>query len=204
MLDTVIFDLGGVLVDFHPEQGMRDIGFPEDVVEVFNNNIFSGLWEECDRKPYEDAEIRQLFKTRVPGYEKYVDMLWDNLHPISCAYEYSEKWLKELKNIGMKIYILSNFGKRAFEINSEIYPFLKLTDGKVISYEISHVKPEAQIYDCLIKRFSINPANAVFIDDRQVNIDGANECGIKGILFSGYEKARDELIEMIDNSKSLC
>lgn len=46
MIDTIIFDLGGVLVDFHPIEGMRKIGFSEKAVEEFENKIFSGLWEE--------------------------------------------------------------------------------------------------------------------------------------------------------------
>ncbi len=193
MIDTVIFDVGGVLVDFHPEAGMREMGFSDEAVKVFNNKIFSGLWEECDRYPYEDKEIRDLFKSRVPGYEREVDIMWDNLHPISNAYEYSVGWLRELKAQGLKIYILSNFGKRAFEINSEIYPFLELIDGRVISYEVQLIKPEPEIYKCIIDKYSILPENAVFIDDRKINIDAAIKFGLKGIVFENYNQARMEL-----------
>jgi putative hydrolase of the HAD superfamily len=197
MLDTVIFDLGGVLVDFHPVAGMKEIGFSDEAIDVFKEKIFSGLWEQCDRYPYEDAEIRKLFKKTVPDYEKEVDMLWDNLHPISCTFPYSVGWLKSLKEKGLKIYVLSNFGKRAFEINSEIYPFLEYIDGKVISYELQVVKPEPEIYRTLIERYDINPENAVFIDDREINIEGAVACGLMGIVFESYEQASGELEKML-------
>jgi putative hydrolase of the HAD superfamily len=197
MIDTVIFDLGGVLVDFHPIEGMREIGFSDEAIEAFKEKIFSGVWEQCDRYPYEDGEIRKLFKTIVPDYEKEVDMLWDNLHPISSTFPYSVDWLKSLKEKGLKIYVLSNFGKRAFEINSEIYPFLEYIDGKVISYELECVKPEPEIYETLIKKYGIVSENAVFIDDREVNIKGAIACGLNGIVFEGFEQANAELMNML-------
>jgi putative hydrolase of the HAD superfamily len=197
MIDTVIFDLGGVLVDFHPDAGMKEMGFSQDAIAVFKDKIFSGVWEECDRYPYEDEEIRSLFKKIVPGYEKEVDMMWDNLHPISCTYPYSVDWLKSLKERGLKVYVLSNFGKRAFEINSEIYPFLEYIDGKVISYELQAVKPEPKIYETLIEKYSITPEKSVFIDDRRINIDGAIACGLKGIVFKSFEQASAELNKML-------
>jgi putative hydrolase of the HAD superfamily len=197
MIDTVIFDLGGVLVDFHPVEGMQEIGFSEEAIEVFKEKIFSGVWEQCDRYPYEDNEIRTLFKKTAVGYEKEVDMLWNNLHPISCSFPYSVDWLKSLKERGLKIYVLSNFGKRAFEINSEIYPFLEYIDGKVVSYELMVVKPEPEIYETLIRKYDITPENAVFIDDREINIEGAIACGLKGIVFKSFEQANEELESML-------
>jgi putative hydrolase of the HAD superfamily len=200
MIDTVIFDLGGVLVDFHPTEGMRNMGFSEEAIKVFKEKIFSGLWEECDRYPYEDEEIRRLFKKTVPRYEKEVDMMWDNLHPISCTFPYSVDWLKSLKEKGLKVYVLSNFGKRAFEINSEIYPFLEYIDGKVVSYELECVKPEPEIYEALIKKYAVTPENAVFIDDREINIQGAIACGLKGIVFESFEQANGELESMLQQA----
>lgn len=196
-INTVIFDIGGVLVDFHPLEGMREMGFSNEAIEEFRVKIFSGVWEACDQYPYEDLEIRNLFKSKVPGFEREVDMMWDNLHPISRMYDYSVEWIKDLKAKGLKIYILSNFGKRAFEINSEIYPFLDYVDGRVVSYEIQKIKPDKEIYECLLGKYNINPAQAVFIDDRKINIDGAIKCGLKGILFEAYEQAKQELEELL-------
>lgn len=192
-INTVIFDIGGVLVDFHPMEGMKEMGFSKDAISAFQDKIFSGVWEMCDQFPYEDEEIRNLFKEKVPEYEKEVDIMWDNLHPISSAYDYSVPWLKELKEQGYKIYILSNFGKRAFEINSAIYPFLNYIDGKVVSYEYQVIKPSAKIYDILINKYQIVPEEAVFIDDRYINIEGAKACGLHAILFENYEQAKNEL-----------
>ena len=116
MIDTIIFDLGGVLVDLHPIEGMRKIGFSEKAVEEFENKIFSGLWEECDNM-----------------------------------------------------------------------------DGGIISYELGLVKPDDKIYKALMEKYNIVPERAVFIDDREENVQAARALGIKGIIFENYEQARREL-----------
>ena len=193
MIDTLIFDLGGVLVDFHPIEGMRKIGFSEKAVEEFENKIFSGLWEECDKYQYSDSQIRQLFKERVPGFEKEVDMLWNKLHSITGTRDYSNEWLEDLKARGYRLLVLSNFGKNSFEINSKIYDFLKYMDGGIISYELGLVKPDDAIYKALMEKYNIVPERAVFIDDRDENVQAARALGIKGIVFENYEQARREL-----------
>lgn len=197
MTDTVIFDLGGVLVDFHPVDGMRELGFSDDALQAFRENIFSGLWESCDRIPYEEENIRELFKSHVPGYEKEVDLLWDNLTVVTGLRPYSVDWIKSLKERGLKCYVLSNFGNCSFRINSKLYDFLPYMDGQLISYEIEKVKPEREIYEALLERFDIDREKAVFIDDRRINIDGAEACGIKGILFENYEQAKKDLEALI-------
>lgn len=199
MIDTIIFDLGKVLVKFDPEKGMRKLEFSQEAIDIFKAKIFAGLWEKCDRAQYNDAEIRALFKGVVPGFEKEVDMLWDNLPVVTGVLPHSDEWLRTLKDKGYKLYVLSNYGKRSFEINSKTYDFLKYMDGGVISYEVMRVKPEPEIYDILIEKYNINPAKAVFIDDRAVNIDAAIEKGFSGIVFETYEQASQELELILEN-----
>lgn len=196
-IDTIIFDLGKVLVDFHPVAGMKQLGFSKEAIESFERNIFSGLWEECDAKRMSDKEIRDCFKKAVPGFEHEVDILWDNITVVTSVYEHSGPWVKELKERGYKLYVLSNFGQQAFETNSKLYDFLDYMDGKVVSYDVEIVKPDKRIYECLIEKYGINPENAVFLDDRQVNIDGAAACGLNGIVFENYKQAKIELEQIL-------
>lgn len=193
MINTVVFDLGKVLVDFHPLEGMRTLGFSEEVIACFQKAVFSGLWEQCDAGPMGNREIRDLFKTAVPGLEKEVDILWDNITVVTSVYEYSCEWILDLKKRGYRIFILSNYGQQSFEANSRIYPFLKDVDGIVVSYQVKMVKPDAGIYYYLAEKYGIQPKEAVFIDDRRSNVDGAAACGFSGIVFHNYEQARKEL-----------
>jgi putative hydrolase of the HAD superfamily len=192
-IKNIVFDLGEVLVDFHPDKCMKTLHFSEEAIEAFHAGIFPVFWEECDKYPYEDAEIRALFKQRVPGFEKEVDLLWDNLHSITGVKPYADEWLSSLKTDGYRIYILSNFGKNSFEINSTLYKFLKYADGMVISYQICELKPDRAIYEHLLKKYDLKPEESVFIDDRQINIDGAIRCNMKGILFTNYEETNAAL-----------
>ncbi|MCI5855875.1 MAG: HAD family phosphatase [Agathobacter sp.] len=197
-IKNVIFDLGCVLVDFHPDTCMKKLGFSKGAIDAFHANIFPVFWEQCDKYPYEDQEIRALFKERVPGFEKEVDCLWDNLTTITHVYEYSNEWLRTLKEEGYGIYILSNYGKNAFEINSKMYDFLKYADGMVISYQICELKPDRKIYEYLLNTYGLKAEESVFIDDRQINIDGAKRCNIAGILFKDYEQANGELRALLE------
>lgn len=194
---NIVFDLGGVLVDFHPDLCMKKLGFTHEAIDAFHEQIFPVFWEECDKYPYEDAEIRMLFKKRLPGFEKEVDLLWDNLPVITGVRPYADEWLLSLKKEGYQIFILSNYGKNSFEINAKTYDFLKYADGMVISYQISELKPDRAIYEYLLKKYKLVAEESVFIDDRQINIDGALRIGMKGILFDDYEHAKKRLDEML-------
>lgn len=197
MTDTVIFDLGKVLVEFQPEEGMRKLGFTEEQIQIIIEKIFSGLWEECDRIPYSDSEIRALFKSCVPGMETLIDRMWDNVTVFTDVYSYSRQWIKSLKDKGLKVYILSNYGKQAFEVNSRKYDFLELVDGMVISYQVEMVKPDPRIYEILLDKYNIDRTKAVFIDDRQLNVDGAKAVGLNAILFEDYERTSAKLLEIL-------
>ena len=199
---NIVFDLGRVLVDFEPERCLGALRFSEAARQVFREKIFGDVWAHCDRIPYDDYEIRVLFKQQVPGFEAEVDRMWDEKLPdISRVMPFTEEWLKVLKTRGFSLYILSNYGKRSFEINSPKYGFLSLTDGQLISYEVQLLKPEPEIYECLCTRFGIRPKESIFVDDRPVNVEAAEKLGFRGIVFRNYRQARDRLEEIVAEQK---
>jgi len=199
MIDTVVFDMGGVLVDFHPRKGLKDLGFSKECVDAFMSRIFSGFWEECDKRPISREEIIRLFTKELPEYEKEVKILWEgtNTRALTNSYDYSKEWLKSLQESGLKVYILSNFGQVSFENHKEIYTFLEHTDGGVISYEVSQYKPNPDIYQTLIHKYGITPEHAVFIDDRKVNVDAARSVGMQGIVFESFKDCKEKLAELL-------
>ena len=199
-IKNIVFDIGGVLANFSPERCMDANGFSEEAKEAFRRRIFARVWLDCDRIPYSDPEIRALFKSAVPGFEAEVDRLWDNITPITQEMPYARGWLRSLKDRGYKLYILSNYGRCSYEINSKHYGFLALTDGQLISYEVRQLKPEREIYESLCRRFGLLPEESVFIDDVPANIDGARAAGFAGIVFTGYEDASARLDELLGPS----
>lgn len=197
MLTTVVFDMGGVLTELHPEEGMRTLGFSEVAIAAFKERIFSGFWESCDSKVYTEEEIRAEYKKRLPEYPREVDRLWDHLPVIAGVRPYAVDWVKELKRRGLKLYVLSNYGNAAFAKNSSVYGFLPFMDGTVFSFELGITKPDRRIYEELFRRYKINPEHAVFIDDRAKNVEGAVQAGMRGILFTDYESAKGTLDGML-------
>ncbi|MBP5225572.1 MAG: HAD-IA family hydrolase [Lachnospiraceae bacterium] len=194
---NVVFDLGKVLVDFEPERCMETLGFSEDAKNAFREKIFPAVWEECDLIPYGDTEVRERFKSCLPGFEAEVDRLWDDPTSITREYAYAADWIRDLKAKGLNVYILSNYGRRAFEINSVRYGFLPLTDGQVISYDVQCVKPAPEIFRILCERFGVIPEESVFIDDREENVAAAEAMGFQGIVFKDFEAAKERLERML-------
>lgn len=88
--------------------------------------------------------------------------------------ESAEGWLKRLKTAGFRIYILSNYGEKPFADSKGRMPFLKHTDGQLISYEIKETKPSPIAFAAVCERFDIDPDKTVFIDDSAVNIATAS------------------------------
>jgi len=203
MIDTVIFDIGNVLAEFCWKDYLEDLKMCEDARQQISDKIFCGdVWKEFDCGKKSDEEIIQQCILLIPDYEKEIRMVFDTVEKVAFEYDYAKSWIEELKIKGFKIYLLSNYGKSAFE--RKTYSFLELVDGKVISYEVKAVKPEPQIFEALLSKYEIIAENAVFFDDMEENIIAARTHGINGIQFWSKEQAEKELVELIqDKSTSL-
>jgi 2-haloacid dehalogenase len=101
--------------------------------------------------------------------------------------------LHELKLKGYKLYALTNWNAELFNLTIDDYPFLQLFDGKVVSGAVKKTKPGEDIYIHLLDRYQINPAQALFIDDKKENIQTAEKLGIKGIQFKDPEQLKNDL-----------
>ena len=102
-----------------------------------------------------------------------------------------------LKARGYHVYILSNYSENMLDQTKDKLKFLPLMDGVVFSYKIKKMKPDPEIYEYLCDEYWLEPEESVFIDDRPVNIKGAETCGIHGIVFRSYEQAKKELDEFL-------
>jgi epoxide hydrolase-like predicted phosphatase len=197
MIKNVVFDLGNVLITFRPDEYMESLNFKKSIGDrVFQSVFKSKYWLELDKGNITEEEAVELFcKSGEETREeiKRVMSSWkDMLKPIPETIEI----LKELKEMGYKIYILSNYHKSAFEKTSMENEFFKLVDGRVISYEINCIKPEREIYDKLLKAYNLEADETLFIDDMKENIQGAEKLGIQTILFKDAAQLREELREL--------
>lgn len=199
MIKNIIFDVGKVLVEWEPDVAMQKLGFDEATLKAVSEaTVESNDWNENDRSVLSDGEQLQIFIDKAPAYEKEIRLFWDNIGLAIWQYDYVKEWMQELKTRGYRLYILSNYARRTYAQTRETgLSFLEDVDGQLFSFEVHQIKPEPEIYQTLLRKFDLKPEECVFLDDRADNIAAAEDAGIHGIQFTGYEAARTKLEELL-------
>jgi putative hydrolase of the HAD superfamily len=138
-------------------------------------------------------EVLARFIQNDPQLEEMIHKVFMDLHGILGLYDYTESWIRQLKEAGYGVYYLSNFFQKADEDCRELMGFLELMDGGILSYKDKVTKPDPEIYELLLSRYGLNAEECVFLDDTEKNIVGARAVGIQGILFQDRIQAVAEL-----------
>ena len=199
-IKTIIFDLGGVLIDWNPEYLYLDI-FGGDRVKM--NDFFELVctmdWNENQDAGYPLAQATEDRIALFPEYEilikKYYGQ-WEEM--LGEAISGSVQVLKKLiDNPKFRVVALTNWSAETFPVALKRFDFLHWFEGIVVSGTEKTRKPYSEIYQITLDRFNIDPSEALFIDDNLRNIKGAKALGINGIHFSTPE----ELIKDLNNFK---
>jgi len=193
MINTIVLDIGQVLAEFRWEAYLKDCGYNEETRQkVSKATILSKVWCEVDRGVLSEQEIVAICCAQEPSVTQEITTLFDNFIELVQEYDYSENFVRQLKENGYKVYLLSNFGRSFLDV-SKHFKFIKYVDGGVISFEVKHIKPEPEIYNDLLEKYHINPKEALFLDDLKDNLDAASQLGFHTIQVSVFEKALEEL-----------
>ena len=190
----LIFDLGGVLIDWNPRYLYREIFADEVEMEFFLNQVCTPAWNaqmDLD-KSFKDAADELIMS--YPEYTTQIQIWYDRWEemiggPITGTVEI----LKEIKQSGYPLAALSNWSAETFPIANRKYDFLSWFTHVVISGEAGLVKPDPKIFHLLLQAINRDPEDCIFIDDTQENIQIAQELGFEGILFSSPLQLRDQL-----------
>jgi len=182
---TIIFDLGGVLIDWDPRYVYRRIFDTEETIEWFFEEICTNEWNEKQDAGRSLQEATEELVSKYPEYEKEIKAYYDRWEemlggPIHETVEIFRS-LKETKKY--RIYALTNWSAETFPVALQRYDFLHWFDGIIMSGEEKTRKPFPEIYQLLLDRFNVDSSEAVFIDDSLRNIKGAEAMGIAGIHF---------------------
>lgn len=199
MINTIIFDIGMVLVDFCWRDMLHGFGLEGDDFEIVANaTVRHPAWEEFDKGIMTTEEVIDAFAENVPEYRKYIEQIFEDPTKMIAQYDYAKNWIRELKDRGYRVYILSNWSKPTYEacLDNEL-DFLPLVDGAVFSFQEHLIKPDKRIFETICSRYNINPAEAVFLDDNAANVKSSREFGLNTIHFQNYEQGRKELEELL-------
>jgi 2-haloacid dehalogenase len=192
---VVVFDLGGVLLEWNPRFLYRKL-FPGDDAEMerFLAEVCTEEWNERQDagRSFADAmaELRPMHADKLHLIEAF-GLRFDEMIP--GAIEGTVAIASELKGRGVPLYALTNWSSETFPSQRARFPFLSWFDGIVVSGDEGVIKPDPRIFRILLERHLVAPEEAVFIDDNPRNAAAASALGIHGIHFQSPERLRAEL-----------
>ncbi len=196
--NTVIFDLGGVLIDWNPEYLYRKLFTNEVQMRHFLTKVCHADWNrEQDRgRPFTEA-VRERIE-RFPEHEANIRRYherWDEM--LGGAIAANAAVLEELhERPDIRLYAITNWSAETFPVAQQRFPFLSYFEDTVVSGDLKLVKPDPKIYQTLLDRQSIVPEQAIFIDDVLENIAGAEALGIHGIHLTTETDLRQKLVAL--------
>jgi 2-haloacid dehalogenase len=193
-ITTVVFDLGGVLIDWDPRYLYRKLLDDEAAVEEFLATVCTPEWNaEQDRgRPFAEgvAELVERHPAHAAAitafHERWPEML-------GGAVGSSVEVLAELRAAGVPVYALTNWSAETFGIARERFEFLEWFDGVLVSGEERMIKPDPAIFRLLLDRFGLDPAATFYVDDSEPNVDAAGRLGFDAVRFTTPAQLRRDL-----------
>src|SRR5215469_11539688 len=194
-IDAVVFDLGGVLIDWNPRYLYRQL-FGGDVegMERFLSEVCTSAWNERQDagRPWEEAieEATAEHPQHAALIRAYRER-WEDM--FSGAIADTVTLLEELRSTGLRLYALTNWSQYTFPRALELFPFLHWFEDIVVSGREGVIKPNAAIFRILLSRCAIEATRSIFIDDSLENVHAAARLGFHAIHFRDAAQLRCEL-----------
>ncbi len=192
---NVVFDFGGVLVDWDPRYLYRKLFDGHDAaVERFLDEINFYEWNFQQDKGRSFAEGTAELSARFPHYAELIAAYCDRWEEsIAGPIPETVEILHHLKEKQYPLFGLSNWSAETFYRIRPNLDFMNWFDGIVISGEVRLAKPDPAIYEVLLEQANDSPRNCLFVDDSEANVTAARELGFDTIHFESPEQLRDEL-----------
>ncbi len=186
MIKNIVFDMGRVLIHYDAYDYTKKYVKDETAAEILFEEIFQSVeWIQLDRGILSEEDAISSICKRIPKeLHVYVPVLFENWHKEIPPFDEMEKLVRDLKENGYHIYLLSNTSKRFHKFRVNI-PALRYFDGEFISADYRMIKPELDIFRTFYQHFCLNPAECFFVDDSNVNIEAAGLTGMSGFIYRG-------------------
>ena len=193
-VNAVVFDLGGVLIDWDPRYLYRKLLADEAAVEEFLATVCTPEWNaEQDRgRPFAEgvAELVERHPAHAAAIAAYSER-WSEM--LGGVVEGTVELLAELRAAGTPLYALTNWSAETFVIARERFELLSWFDGVVVSGEERMIKPDPRFFRLLLDRFGLDPEATFYVDDSEPNVAAARRLGLDAVRFTGPRELRREL-----------
>jgi 2-haloacid dehalogenase len=191
---AVVFDLGGVLIDWNPRHLYRTLIPDERAMEEFLATVCTGPWNECQDAGRTIAEAEAELLARHPQHEELIRAYYAQFdRMLAGPIHGTVAILEALHEQGVPLYALTNWSRETFHHARRRFAFLQRFRGIVVSGELGMMKPDARIFWHLTETHGLRPADCLFIDDSPKNVAGARAAGLQAIHFTGPDPLREEL-----------
>jgi 2-haloacid dehalogenase len=198
-IENIIFDLGGVLVDWDPEYMYTKIfGQDQQTMKWFLQHVCTNEWNMEQDAGRTFKEGTDLLLQQYPQYEAWIRAFfdrWDEM--LKGEIHDTVMMLKKLNSLNeKKLYALTNWSAETFPIAKRRFSFLKIFEGIVVSGQENTRKPFPEIYHIVLNRYKLQAENCLFIDDNPDNIETASRMGMAVIHFKDPQQLNNELVQM--------
>jgi 2-haloacid dehalogenase len=192
---VVVFDLGGVLIDWNPRYLYRQLIDDEQRIERFLAEVCHPKWNEEQDRGRSFAEAIEEAVARHPGERALIEAYhhrWDEM--LAGPIRGSVEILRELKQAGFELHALTNWSVEKFPIARERYDFLDWFESILVSGEVGLIKPDPRIFRLLLESIGRSAADSVYVDDNATNVAAALALGFDAIHFRDPERLRRDLV----------
>ena len=190
--DTVVFDLGNVLIRWDPAPAFHGVLDPDDVPAFLDEIDFAAWNHQQDAGRSWDEAVREL-TARHPHHADviaaYVPNFLDTLEEMPDTVAV----LEELQEVGVRLLALTNWSAELFAVARKEFAFLDLFEGIVVSGEERVAKPDPRVFEILLERYHVEGARALFVDDSAANVAAARQAGLRGVVFTDAVALREQL-----------
>ena len=203
MIRNVVFDLGRVIYTYQPREDLLQLGYDDEFADHFMERVYDNpLWLEGDRGTYTIHELVEKLCSDFPDMtEDFKRVLDDEWHKrVIKIMQDSLEFFYDVKRRGFAIYILSNFPEPFFSQCRARDAFFDEADGIVVSAHEKLIKPDPDIFKCLLNRYDLEPKETIFIDDVAKNTDAARALGLWAIQFTDIEECKQQFEEILKKS----
>jgi HAD superfamily hydrolase (TIGR01509 family) len=195
---NVIFDLGGVVLDWNPDQILTRFQQDPDLRRDLRQALFGHLdWQQFDRGGLSETEVIDRIEARLGRPRSELVAILDAVHESLAAKPDTVQLIRALHGRGVPLYCLSNMPASIYARLRIRHGFWDVFRGIVISGEVRMIKPEPEVFTHLLQRFDLRAQESIFIDDLPVNIEAARRVGLHTILFRDAAQCEQELGELL-------
>ena len=193
-IEAVVFDVGGVLLDWNPRHLYRKLFADESEMEMFLTEICSPAWHAPHDRGVSTAASCEELASRYPEYSELI-WAWSRRSEemIGGVDTGTVEVLRAVKETGLPCYALTNMEAETYPLRLRRFPFLRWFDGTVVSGQEGVAKPDPAIFTRLLDRFGLMAKTTLMIDDTQENLYAASKLGMQTIQFRSSRELRTQL-----------